>query len=319
MTAATEVISAAGYLSPEWHEYRRHTISASEVAAVLGISPYTSPFDLWWAKRLGDVNPDTPAMRRGRRLEPLILEDFTDNHPEFRLTRAGLMVNGDRAWQACTPDALAYEGDHPASCMDGIEAAGWSCSCEPVAVVEVKTAGSRDGWGTEGTDEIPAHYRAQVLWQMDTLGLTVAYVPVWIGFDYREYVVEYDASDLALMRHHAREFLDSLEAGDPPPIDSHPATGRRLKQLHPSLIDGEVEVTAAWVSAYHRAKKGRDAAQRLMDMAEHNIRQAMGDHRYAVVNGRKVATRSVTEVPERTQTVKAHTRNTIRFAKQEDA
>ena len=304
--AATEAIPATGYLSPLWHEYRRKTVSASEVAAVLGISPYTSPFDLWWAKRLGDVNPETPAMRRGKRLEPLILEDFQEEHPEFYLDRAGLYVNAERPWQACTPDALAYE------------TAGWAEGRDPVAVVEAKTAGSRDGWGTEGTDEIPAHYRAQVLWQMDTLGLSVAYVPVWIGFDYREYVVTYDASDVALMRHHAREFLDSLEAGDPPSIDSHPATGRRLKQLHPSVIDGEVEVMRAWVNAYHRAKRGRDAGQRLMDMAEHNIRQAMGDHRYAVVDGQKVATRSVTDVPERTQTVKAHTRNTIRFAKWED-
>lgn len=305
--AAIEVIGPQGYLSPEWHQMRRATVSASEIAAVLNISPYTSAFDLWWAKRQGDVYPETPAMRRGKRLEPLILEDFQEAHPELYLDAAGLCVNSEREWQACTPDALAYE------------TAGWVDDRDPVAVVEAKTAGSRDGWGTEGTDEVPAHYRAQVLWQMDTLGIGVAYVPVWIGFDYREYVVEYDASDVALMRHHAREFLDSLQDGTPPPIDAHAATGRRLRQLHPSVIDGEVEVPATWVEEYRRARDLRDDAQQRMDLAEHHIRQHMGDHRTAVVDGHKVATRTVTDVPERTQTVKAHQRNTIRFVKWENA
>lgn len=305
---ANEVIGPDGYRSPAWHEYRRSTVSASEIGAILGISPYSSAFDLWWAKRLGDGESEmTPAMRRGHRLEPLILEDFQEAHPELYLSRAGLCVNNDRPWQACTPDAIAYESEPT---QEQTPAA--------LGVVEAKTAGGPDGWGDPGTDDVPPHYRAQVLWQMDTLGVDVAYLAVWIGFDYREYEVSYHYDDVALMRKAAREFLDSLAADQAPDIDAHAATSRRLKQLHPSLIDAATEVPGEWVEKYHLAKAARDSNQRLMDLAENRIRERMGDYRYAFSDGTKVATRSVTDVPERTQTVKAHTRNTIRFTKRKD-
>lgn len=297
---ATELVPAQDYLSPEYFALRRTSVSASEIAVVLGLSPWRSRFDLWWAKRTGDEQADTTDMRRGRRLEPLVLEDFADAHPEFWLDRVGLCANQARPWQMCTPDALAYEAEPTQEERP-----------EPVAVVEAKTDARSEGWGEQGTDNIPVHYRAQVLWQMDTLGLDAAYVAVWIGYSYREFEVTYDPGDVSVMRQAARDFLDSLEAGEPPELDAHPATGRRLKKLHPDVLDDEAEVEGAWVAIYHDAKADRDLAQRHMDEAEHHIRAAMGNARIGTVNGRKVATRSVYEVAERTQTVRAHTVNRL--------
>src|SRR5262245_2188958 len=167
-SAATEFLPPSAYRSPEWHELRRQMVTASEIATVLNISPWSSPFDLWWSKvREEPPSPPTPDQRRGLRLEPLILEDFTDGHPELSLARAGLCINNDRPWQGCTPDALAYESDAPLNYDTAL--------MEPVAVVEVKSAPFREGWGEENSDDIPVHYRAQVLWQMDVLGLSVAF------------------------------------------------------------------------------------------------------------------------------------------------
>ena len=36
--------------SPEWHEHRRNHRNASETPAVLGVSPWTTPFQLWQIK-----------------------------------------------------------------------------------------------------------------------------------------------------------------------------------------------------------------------------------------------------------------------------
>jgi putative phage-type endonuclease len=56
--------------SQAWLDYRKNKIGASDAGAILGISPYDSPYSLWM-KKLG-LSPDkqsTPAMERGKVLE----------------------------------------------------------------------------------------------------------------------------------------------------------------------------------------------------------------------------------------------------------
>lgn len=305
--AARQVLPHGADRTDAWYAARRHTITASEIAAVLGLSPYTSPFDLWHLKASGiDSQPDNRNTRRGRRYEQLILEDFTEEHPEFTVTRGGLWVNRERSWQACTPDGLAHEATILEPYDDGTF--GPPPDSEPVAVVEAKSAATRDEWGEPGTDDIPVHYRCQTLWQLDTLGLTTAYVPVLFGFDYREYVVTYDEADVALLRDAARAFLASLAADQPPPLDAHAATARRLKRLHPSLEDTQVIVPDDIAHDYAAACAAVKDAKHHKDEAENRLRDALGDGRWAIRgDGSKVATRSVYDVPERVQTVRAHT------------
>lgn len=313
---ANQIIGPRGYRGPMWRQLRRRAVTASEIPVLLGLSPYSSRFDLFWEKRLADDEADargTRATSRGSRVEHLVLEDFAEQHPEFTVNASvGLCQNVERPWQMCTPDALAYETE-----PSGAEPVlgGIRYTYEPVAVVEAKTSGSRDGWGDNGTDQIPVQYRAQVLWQMDTLGLEVAFVPVWIGFDYRCYEVAYDREDVLWMREQAQEFLADVAAGRTPDIDSHKATTSRLKALHPSIVPGEVEVPPGVVIAHQTAKRLRDAAQDRMNLAENRLRALMGDHAVATVDGKKYASRSVFDVPERTQVVPAHTQNRLYVSK----
>ena len=70
--------------SPEWTEARRTRLGGSEIAAVLGLSPWTSPFTLWHVKA-GSVEPE-PGNRWtewGHRLEPVVAAKFLDEHPEM--------------------------------------------------------------------------------------------------------------------------------------------------------------------------------------------------------------------------------------------
>src|SRR5262245_52949583 len=63
-----------------WLEARRKGIGASEIAAVLGISPWESPFSLYWRKVNGwDYEPSS-EMEWGTRLEPVIAEKYANNH-----------------------------------------------------------------------------------------------------------------------------------------------------------------------------------------------------------------------------------------------
>ena len=297
-----ELIPADGYRSPDWYEARRECVSASEIAVILGLAKpaWGSPFDLWWEKRTGhDSQPESDDMRKGRRFEGDVIEDFLAANPHFTVATVGLVANNARPWQVCTPDGLVFEGAE-----------------EPVAVLEAKTSNERSAWGEPGTDEIPIDYRCQVMWQMDCLGLNVAYVPVWFGLaDYAEYVVEYREADALLMREAAEEFLASLREDKQPDIDASFATRRRLRYLHPELTDETAEIPATLVRQYQRAKATRDAAQARMDLAENRIRSLIGPASKAeFIDGdgkRRTLSHSIYEVAEHVR--KASTTDRINF------
>jgi predicted phage-related endonuclease len=96
----------------DWLQKRMGTIGASEAAALLGEHPYLSPYELWMTKtgRL-PAKSETPAMRRGRLLEPVAVEAIRELHPDWKLTPNS--IPGGSAWRddelrlSCTPDLHA--------------------------------------------------------------------------------------------------------------------------------------------------------------------------------------------------------------------
>ena len=93
-------------------------------------------------------------------------------------------------------------------------------------------------WGEDGTDEIPVHYRCQVLWQMDVMGVDTAFVAClfiqpWKTRVYELTMDDAATADLKLMREEARDFLDRIDLRDPPDVDWRPATASALKTPPP--------------------------------------------------------------------------------------
>lgn len=286
----------------EWKAQRaelsRTAVTASEIAIILGISPWGSPFNLYWQKR-GEIGGDFEdnAMSLGRHLEPWIADRWAADHPEFHVSETGLWQSEDRPWQMATPDRMLQHRD--------AEQHTWR---EKDSLLEIKSSAGYIGWGEDGTDEIPAHIRAQVLWQLDTLGLTEGHVTCWFKHTdrRRDYTVAYDEADVKLMRDAAAEFLDRVEHGDPPPIDASAATGHALMQLWPDVEDREATVPAGLRRRYHAALAAQKKAKERVKRAENEIRARIGDARTVLdPSGAKVATRSRYEVREHVRA--AHT------------
>lgn len=284
---------AVARTDPEWQDWlaaRAGGISASDIAAVLNINPWDSPFSLYWRKKLNTEIDPSPQMEWGGRLEDPIGAKFADLHPAFDVRPGGLYRHPDHAWMLATPDRLLHDR-HP--CLDCPECGG-AVDDEPAAVLELKTASSLDEWGDEDTDQVPLHYRAQVIYQLDVLGLPRAHVALLSrGSTYREYTVQYDVEDAAIMRKAAAEFMERLANDDAPDIDGSAATTTTLKALHPSVVDEAVTVPTDLADQYRVRKELLDDAQAAYDEAANRIRALIGDNRIAVADGRKVAQRSV--------------------------
>lgn len=278
MTAAIPI----GRLEPgtdAWLDARRRRIGGSEIAAVMGISPFDSPFSLWHRKR-GMIGPveQTPEMLWGQLLEPVVAEHFATEHPDVSVRVAPSFVHGARDYQTAAPDRLVFASRG---------------ARRPIRIYEGKTARIGDDWGEPGTDEIPVYYRAQVLWYLDCLALPEADVAVLIGgSDYREYLVRAAPDEADVMRGAAAAFIASLDDGvSRPPIDDHHATYQAVKELHPEIDGSMVEVPEAVADAYVAACDEERAAKNAKRQAAAVLADAMGTAREAWSGGVKIAIR----------------------------
>lgn len=287
----------------EWLKARRDGITASEIAVIMGLSPYSSPYALYWQK-LGHLpgQDDNLAMALGRHLEDFVAGAFRDRSP-LHIWGDGraLYAHPEQPWQLATPDRLLFEDCGTSHCQTG----GCTCQSDPVAVLECKTYGSYDGWGEDGSDEIPVHYRCQVLWQMDVMGVTAGYVACLFlhSRQLRVYELALDdraQADLELMRKEAQAFRQRLFFGRVPGVDWRPATHDALRHLHPSLEDRDVYVGRQLVISYRAACRDLKAAEQRRKLAENRIRERLGSGRRAVDprTGDVVATRQVYDVKE---------------------
>lgn len=247
--------------SPEW----LRCISASKVAAVLGLSPYESRFSLYHRMR-GTVaaTPDTDLTRRGHYLEPAIRAWFADQHPDWAVQTTGSWRHPERAWQTASPDGLIVL---PGGGIEGFEA---------------KSATSDDEWGEVGTDQVPVGVRAQIQWQMDTIGTRRTHVAVLSAFlEFREYVVDYDPADVAVIREECAAFLGQVEGGQQPSVDAHAQTYVALRELHPEIDDVRVEIPMDLANAYRAAIQACKTAKEAQQLQTSLVAEAMGTARRA--------------------------------------
>jgi putative phage-type endonuclease len=261
--------------TPEWDEARAGLcITATEIAAVMGLSPWQSCFSLWH-KKAGLPTPPfvtNPAVEWGNRLEAAVARKAADEHPELDLQETGTWRHVDRAWQRATPDRIAAD-----------------------RLVECKTSPFGDGWGESGSDEFPIHYRCQVIWQQDTTGLTEpAILAVLIGgWDFREYVIEYDADDAKAMRDAAEVFLDTVRRGERPPIDGADATYQTIRVQHEGLEDVDVQVPLDDAVRYEIAQRQAKSVGLDLTVAKSVLLDHIGTGRRAVVGDRRIAYRTI--------------------------
>jgi putative phage-type endonuclease len=263
--------------SAEWHAARKNGLGGSEIAAVVGLSKWESAYSTWHRKagRIGPVEQTEP-MRWGHLLEPVIADEFANRHPELLVTPAGTFANVDRRWQIANPDRLV-------AAQGGV----WSG-------LEIKTARVADGWGPDGSDEIPVYYRAQIQHYMDTLGLPKFYVAVLIGgSEYREYAVPYDENDALILRNAGEAFIASLAAGIPPEPDGSDASYDAALRLSVGVEATAVEIPPGLATSYNSARSAVDDATERRKEASARILAAIGTARYAEVNGLRVAMRTV--------------------------
>jgi len=168
---------------------RRKWIGGSDVAAILGISPWKTPLQLWNDKTQPAM-PETDAARlrvlnRGKRMEPYILDMIRDEHGVNVIAANERYTDQAVDYFACEIDAEAQD-----------EMRGHiNIEIKTVHPFKVKE------WGEELTDALPLHYLAQVQWGLGITRRQHCDVYALIGDDLKRYAVEADGELIATLRN----------------------------------------------------------------------------------------------------------------------
>jgi putative phage-type endonuclease len=264
-------------------EPRTARLGASEVAAVLGLSPYRTPFGVWASKtQAAEPEPETASQRRGRILEPALLDWLREEVGALEVSRE--TQDAHSPW-VVSPD-WPHLGCHP----DGV--LRWADGRE--AGAEIKTARHGHEWG-ETADAIPPAYAVQV---QVCLAL-VRVLPEWrlgaylpVRDELRAYTVLPWAPDLVreLLQRAEDWWRQHVQADCPPPIDGSEDARRWLLSRYPGARTALREASPEEVDLVRALARARDAARAAeaeLGRLESRVKQAIGDAEgVALPNGR---------------------------------
>lgn len=213
---------------------RRHFLGGSDIAAVMGLSPWKTPVQLWLEKtgRIQEDAPDKARQRRldrGKKLEPHIVDMAVD-----RLIEAGHtveIVRRNERYQHPEYPFLRAEIDFEAI-IDGEHMNGDCKSAHGFA---------RGKWGDEGTDEVPIEYATQFMHGLMVTGRRCCLVAALVGLDdvalywiYRD-----DAIIDGMLAKELRFWNECVVGGERPDVLDF----SDIKALYPSDNGQAIEAT----------------------------------------------------------------------------
>lgn len=257
----------------DFHEKRKQGIGGSDVAPILGISPYKTPLDVYLDKVNPIVKEQSPKEQPyhlvlAHLIEPFILDMYSKKTGE-------ILVPGEHRYQ---------HKDYPfiLSNLDG--------RTKSNRVVEAKMSRSADGWGEEGSDEIPLYYTTQVQHYMMITGDPVADVAVLIaGQDFRIYHVEADKELQEMLIEKECEFWDRVVNKNPPDtvnVDD-------VLKLYPRSLKNSIEATPDILNeltVLNGFKARIKEIEKQKEILEYNLKGYIKDHDGITMDGKPLVT-----------------------------
>lgn len=203
-----------------WLNARRQGLGGSDVAAVLGLSKWRGPMDVWAdKKKLSPDQDENYAMMRGRILESAVANWYAEKTGAVLEEGPPMPIKGPEPWMLGSPDRYATTEE------DGRYG------------VEIKTARSSDDWGPDGSSLIPVYYATQVAWYMACTNIDRWDVAVlfMLNDEFRHYTIHRDPIVEKKLVGSCRNWWNQYILSDNiPPIDESDAAAQHLQQKYPT-------------------------------------------------------------------------------------
>lgn len=269
---AVEVLPAGAAVTDydRWCEVRRVGMGGSDIATVLGIMG--SLYSLWLIKtgRRGST-PDTPAMKRGRYLEPAIAQWFADETGlhlketgtwavQVKDEHTGILLPG---WMRYNPDRLTSDG----------------------GLLEIKAPNPTD-WGRLWHRGPALHALVQLLWGMAVLNAPHGYIAADLGAELRWWRIDRDlAVEDWLIEVVGAFYFDHVIEDLAPDVDGSDETLAAIKLASKPVAELGDRVNipgcADWARRRRVLKDEISARAQELKEIENRFKAALTEHRVA--------------------------------------
>lgn len=262
----------------EWLKYRESGIGSSEVATIVGLNPWETPYQLWRRK----VGLDAPkqenfAMKAGHYLEDAVAQFWHDETGQDIIkSSAGdwLIVNDERPYMRVSPDRTYWLADMPHNNVNK-------------GILECKTTQM-----SIDADDIPKHWFCQVQYQLGVAELeqgSLAWLCSGREFGYKNLALVPDF--FAWLVEEVEKFwLDNIQGKQEPTA----ANVQDILLKYNRHTDGKiVEVNDDIFAAYQDLKAVKDelsAIEEKKAALEEKIKLGFGDAEAISYGGQTLAT-----------------------------
>lgn len=252
---------------------RQKYIGGSDVAGILGISPWKSPLDVYLDKvqpRLVEDPKKQKIFSRGKRMEPYVIDLFQEETGLQIVERGNRYIDDEFGFIAAEIDAETICGKN----------------------VEIKTVSpfKAKEWGEQQTDAIPVYYTAQAMHGLMVRKRDVCMFGVLIGADdFRVYAVERDDETISAIREKEVAFWERVQRLEPPEAVSVSDITRMFYRDSGAGIEADGKALEALIRL-RELKASAKTIDEEIETAEACIKIYMQDKSSLLVDGAPVAT-----------------------------
>lgn len=267
----------------EWLEHRKHGIGSSEVATILGLNPWETPYQLWRRKKGLDAPKDeTFAMKAGHYLEDAVSQFWADaTGREVIKSSAGdwLIVNSERNFLRASPDRTFWIPGLPKS-------------NENKGILECKTTQM-----SVDADDLPKHWFCQVQYLLGVSELTqgsLAWLCSGREFGYKDIAFVEDFYGW-MTEEIERFWVDNILGGIEPAATSvADVVTKYARHTEGKIIEASDEILTAYTRLKEvRAEIARAEAEK--EELEAKIKIGFGDAEAISYGGQTLATWKVSK------------------------
>jgi predicted phage-related endonuclease len=287
---------------------RKQFIGGSAISAILGISKWKTPVQLyydmvgWPEGQLQIVKPEVEKRwKRGKRLEPVVLEMIGDEQPHIEITARSTDAQPNRYVDPEIPYFAAevdfeWRGTLRVENAEG-EIEDWLAVENENGEIKTVHPFMSGSWGNYGSDEMPLEYLAQAQWGLGVTGRRRTIVAALFGADNLVlYRVERDEALISMMRDKAIQFWELYirPTRDGTPRIPEPKNADDVTRIFPK-DNGSITVGTPDSLAHVRSLRTINAELKLLTAAQEGmeflIKRAMGASNSLVdLEGNELAT-----------------------------
>jgi len=230
-------------LSPEQRQARKAGIGGSDVAAIMGMSPWKTRHEVYLEKR-GEIEEenidDKEIIIFGNLLEDVVAGEYARRNKVKVERRNDMIKHSKHEFMLANIDRKVVGVKKGLECKTGDKY-------------------TRGNWGEAGTDQVPDYYHIQCGHYMNVLDYPVWDLAVLIGGnEYRDYTLERDKELSELMEESCITFWEQVTKGVPPEIDfAHQSTTGLIKRMYPGT-NGEEIILPEDLERWHQVKLDSD-------------------------------------------------------------